>query len=66
MIFIQTTLGVKFWKFENGVCQTRCFVEFAVVHVESQSFLDIVGLLNPAVVKMMVKANAIANHVIKT
>lgn len=35
------------------------------VHVESQSFLDIVGLLNPAAVKMMVKADAMADHVVK-
>ena len=34
-------------------------------YVESQTFLDIVKLLNPEAVQLMVKADAISDHVIK-
>ena len=48
------------------VCARHIVLQYLpLVHVESQSFLDIVGLLNPAAAKMMVKADAISNHVIQ-
>ncbi len=48
------------------MCARHIFLQnLPFVHVKSKSFLDIVGLLNPIAVKMTVKANAIADHVIK-